>query len=86
MILILDSQSSNKTVLLSYKMIFMFYFFFIYITVHQMMRVDENGCFLQYKENKNLVLYPELSVTEKKKKGDRVSWLPDPQGWVVTQV
>ena len=85
MILILDSQSSNKIVLLSYKMIFMFYFF-IYITVHQMMRVDENGCFLQYKENKNLVLYPELSVTEKKKKGDRVSWLPDPQGWVVTQV
>ena len=85
MILILDSQSSNKTVLLSYKMIFMFYFF-IYMTVHQMMRVDENGCFLQYKENKNLVLYPELSVTEKKKKGDRVSWLPDPQGWVVTQV
>lgn len=85
MILILDSQSSNKTVLLSYKMIFMFHFF-IYITVHQMMRVDENGCFLQYKENKNLVLYPELSVTEKKKKGDRVSWLPDPQGWVVTQV
>lgn len=85
MILILDSQSSNKTVLLSYKMIFMFYFF-IYITVHQMMRVDENSCFLQYKENKNLVLYPELSVTEKKKKGDRVSWLPDPQGWVVTQV
>nr|XP_058965970.1 doublecortin domain-containing protein 1-like [Pocillopora verrucosa] len=51
----------------------------------QMMRVDENGCFLQYKENKNLVLYPELSVTEKKKKGDRGSWLPDPQGWVVTQ-
>lgn len=51
-----------------------------------MMRVDENGCFLQYKENKNLVLYPELSVTEKMKKGDRVSWLPDPQGWVVTQV
>ena len=85
MILILDSQSSNKTVLLSYKMIFMFYFF-IYITVHQMMRVDENGCFLQYKKNKNLVLYPELTVTEKKKKGDRVSWLPDPQGWVVTQV
>lgn len=85
MILILDSQSSYKTVLLSYKMIFMFYFF-IYMTVHQMMRVDENGCFLQYKENKNLVLYPELTVTEKKKKGDRVSWLPDPQGWVVTQV
>ena len=85
MILILDSQSSYKTVLLSYKMIFMFYFF-IYITVHQMMRVDENGCFLQYKKNENLVLYPELSVTEKKKKGDRVSWLPDPQGWVVTQV
>lgn len=85
MILILDSQSSNKTVLLSYKMIFMFYFF-IYITVHQMMRVDENGCFLQYKKNENLVLYPELSVTEKKKKGDRGSWLPDPQGWVVTQV
>ena len=85
MILILDSQSSNKTVLLSYEMIFMFYFY-IYITVHQMMRVDENSCFLQYKENENLVLYPELSVTEKKKKGDRVSWLPDPQGWVVTQV
>lgn len=85
MILILDSQSSYKTVLLSYKMIFMFYFF-IYMTVHQMMRVDENGCFLQYKKNKNLVLYPELTVTEKKKKGDRVSWLPDPQGWVVTQV
>lgn len=56
------------------------------MTVHQMMRVDENGCFLQYKENKNLVLYPELTVTEKKKKGDRGSWLPDPQGWVVTQV
>ena len=85
MILILDSQSSNKIVLLSYEMIFMFYFY-IYITVHQMMRVDENSCFLQYKENENLVLYPELSVTEKKKKGDRVSWLPDPQGWVVTQV
>lgn len=50
------------------------------------MRVDETGCFLQYKENKNLVLYPEVAVTEKKKKGDKASWHPDAQGWVVTQV
>ncbi len=48
------------------------------------MRVDEKGCFLQYKENKNLVLYPELAVTEKKKK--KKLWPPDAQEWVITQV
>lgn len=50
------------------------------------MRVDENGCFLQYKEYKNLVLYPEISVVEKKKKGATSSWPPDAQEWVITQV
>lgn len=48
--------------------------------------MDEKGCFLQYKENKNLVLYPEISVVEKKKKGAKVSWPPDAQEWVITQV
>ena len=50
------------------------------------MRVDENGCFLQYKEYKNLVLYPEISVVEKKKKGATSSWPLDAQEWVITQV
>ena len=50
------------------------------------MRVDENGCFLQYKEYKNLVLYPEISVGEKKKKGATSLWPPDTQEWVITQV
>jgi len=48
------------------------------------MRVDEKGCFLQYKENKNLVLYPELGVAEKKKR--KKLWPPDAQEWVITQV
>ena len=48
--------------------------------------MDENGCFLQFKEKKNLVLYPELTVVEKKKKGDKMSWPPDAQEWVITQV
>lgn len=51
----------------------------------QEMRVDERGCFLQYKENKNLVLYPEISVVEKKKRGPTTSWPPDAQEWVITQ-
>ena len=50
------------------------------------MRVDESGCFLQFKENKNLVLYPEISIVEKKKKGDKAAWPPDAQEWVITQV
>jgi len=50
------------------------------------MRVNESGCFLQYKENKNLVLYPEITVVEKKKKGAKSSWLPDAQQWFITQV
>lgn len=50
------------------------------------MRVDESGCFLQFKENKNLVLYPEINVVEKKKKGAKGAWPPDAQEWVITQV
>ena len=50
------------------------------------MRVDENGCFLQFKQNKNLVLYPEISVVEKNKKGEKAPWPPDAQEWVITQV
>ena len=46
--------------------------------------MDEKGCFLQYKENKNLVLYPELTITEKEKKTKL--WPPDAQEWVITQV
>ena len=49
------------------------------------MRVDENGCFLQFKENKNLVLYPEVVIKEKRKKG-KSSWPPDAQEWIITQV
>ncbi|XP_020620493.1 uncharacterized protein LOC110058236 [Orbicella faveolata] len=49
----------------------------------QVIRVDEKGCFLQYKENKNLVLYPELAVAEKKKR--KKLWPPDAQEWVITQ-
>ena len=48
--------------------------------------MDEKGCFLQYKENKNLVLYPELKVVEKRKSGDKVIWPPDCQVWVISQV
>lgn len=50
------------------------------------MRVDEHGSFLQFKQNKNLVLYPEINVVEKNKKGANTSWPPDAQEWVITQV
>ena len=50
------------------------------------MRIDERGCFLQFKENKNLVLYPEISIVEKKKKDTKTLWPSDAQEWVITQV
>ncbi|XP_019624711.1 PREDICTED: uncharacterized protein LOC109470271 [Branchiostoma belcheri] len=43
--------------------------------------LDTRGSFLQNKEDTNTVLYPELSVQSKKKKG----WPPGCQTWVINQ-
>ncbi|CAH1258969.1 DCDC1 [Branchiostoma lanceolatum] len=43
--------------------------------------LDTRGSFLQNKEDTNTVLYPELSVQTKKKKG----WPPGCQTWVINQ-
>ncbi|XP_031565530.1 doublecortin domain-containing protein 1-like isoform X2 [Actinia tenebrosa] len=51
----------------------------------QKSRVDEKGCFLQYREKKNLVLYPEVTIEVKKKKGAKDIWPPDAQEWAITQ-
>ncbi|XP_048584983.1 doublecortin domain-containing protein 1 [Nematostella vectensis] len=48
-------------------------------------RVDEGGYFLQSRERKNLVLYPEVSLEVKKKKGSKEVWPSDAQIWVITQ-
>ncbi|EDO37720.1 predicted protein [Nematostella vectensis] len=48
-------------------------------------RVDEGGYFLQSRERKNLVLYPEVSLEVKKKKGSKEVWPSDAQMWVITQ-
>jgi len=49
-------------------------------------RVDEKGCFLQHREKKNLVLYPEVVMEIKKKKGAKDIWPADAQEWTITQV
>ena len=52
----------------------------------QMARVERERCFLQFKKYESLVLYPELSLDRKRKKGDREIWPPDTQQWVINKV
>ena len=49
-------------------------------------RVNENSCFLQFKDNRNLVLYPEVTMGKKLKKGQKELWPPDAQEWIIAQV
>ena len=57
-----------------------------YATDLQPARVDGGSCFLQFKENRNLVLYPELRVEKKVKKGQKNLWPADAQEWIVAKV
>ena len=52
----------------------------------QMTQVSREGCFLQFKKDESLVLYPELSVEKKRKKGDKGIWPLDAHQWLINKV